>query len=572
MANKPISRKARIASSKLAQRPDFNRGQQLRRDTDNFKGLSVTIKDVDAAIMYYFNEVIKPNITENKEVIKVPVMYASPERWVSIQKRGFMRDKKQQLVVPVIIFRRTGIQKNDNIPVDKLDANRPQNFVTMRQRYSRENRYDQFSRQIGLTPTEEYYNVLVPDYVTLNYEFTIWTSYIEQMNRIVERVNYTDGAYWGEPGKMRFRSNIDSFSDASEMDAGERLVKTTFAVTMYGYILPEEFNKVATTKKQLTPKRIVFGMDADKSTEQFASIDPDGTLKPLVGNQKTSIPQVTPFGVKTSKSFTLNAGNSIVISNSGVSFNGSETLVQEISTIQPITKTSNVVFNELTTQILKVKDTEFNAKSYVGNLGITGSMSITGDMTVGGDATIEGTITAREFHTQFVSASIIQQSGSTKFGDTIDDTHQFTGSIAISGSLELNGRNITEISNDPTLVDASQNALVTEYAVKTFGDTLSENVAAEQTYLRKNFFKTSNLITPPSTASFTAVTASAPTTLSSTTENDFIFFINGQYMEHDALTIRQANGTTFLLQVDNDSIGYDLETDDEIVALGKFNS
>ena len=43
-------------------------------------------------------------------------------------------------------------------------------------------------------------------------------------------------------------------------------------------------------------------------------------------------------------------------------------------------------------------------------------------------------------------------------------------------------------------------------------------------------------------------------------------------MEHDALTIRQANGTTFLLQVDNDSIGYDLETDDEIVALGKFNS
>ena len=43
-------------------------------------------------------------------------------------------------------------------------------------------------------------------------------------------------------------------------------------------------------------------------------------------------------------------------------------------------------------------------------------------------------------------------------------------------------------------------------------------------------------------------------------------------MEHDALTIQQANATTFLLKVDNSSIGYDLETDDEIVALGKFNS
>ena len=144
--------------------------------------------------------------------------------------------------------------------------------------------------------------------------------------------------------------------------------------------------------------------------------------------------------------------------------------------------------------------------------------------------------------------------------------------MSISGSISLNNRTIFEISNDPSLGDASENALVTEHAVKTYGNILSANVAAEQTYLRKNFYKMSNLITPPSTASFTAVTASAPDTLSSTNENDFLFFVNGQYMEHDALTIQQANATTFLLKVDNSSIGYDLETDDEIVALGKFNS
>ena len=124
MANKPISRKARIESHALSVRPDFNRANQLRRDNDTQKNISVSIKDVDAAIMYYFNEVIRPNVTDNKEVIKVPVMYASPERWVSIQKRGFMRDKRQQLVVPAIIFRRTGIAKNDNISVSKIDANK----------------------------------------------------------------------------------------------------------------------------------------------------------------------------------------------------------------------------------------------------------------------------------------------------------------------------------------------------------------------------------------------------------------------------------------------------------------
>ena len=59
--------------------------------------------------------------------------------------------------------------------------------------------------------------------------------------------------------------------------------------------------------------------------------------------------------------------------------------------------------------------------------------------------------------------------------------------------------------------------------------------------------------------------------MTSTSENDFIFFINGQYMEHDAIQIQQAS-STFKLIVNNDSIGYDLETDDEILAIGKFNS
>ena len=62
------------------------------------------------------------------------------------------------------------------------------------------------------------------------------------MNKIVERINYTDNSYWGEPGKMRFRSKIDSFSDASEMDTQERIIKTNFSVQLYGYIIPEEFN------------------------------------------------------------------------------------------------------------------------------------------------------------------------------------------------------------------------------------------------------------------------------------------------------------------------------------------
>ncbi len=59
------------------------------------------------------------------------------------------------------------------------------------------------------------------------------------------------------------------------------------------------------------------------------------------------------------------------------------------------------------------------------------------------NVTATGTMTAQEFHTEFVSASIVYRSGSTKFGDTIDDIHSFTGSINQSGSFNLNDGNMS---------------------------------------------------------------------------------------------------------------------------------
>ena len=76
----------------------------------------------------------------------------------------------------------------------------------------------------------------------------------------------------------------------------------------------------------------------------------------------------------------------------------------------------------------------------------------TSDSPTFGGLTVTGTLTAKEFHTQLVSASIIFQSGSTKFGDTLDDTHQFTGSVLVTGSVRAtsfvgDGSGLTGIVN-----------------------------------------------------------------------------------------------------------------------------
>ena len=558
---KPLPRKKRV----------LNRGFLYSRTKDDVKNPEVTLLDIDGAIDFYFNNVIKPSVEDNGENVKVPTMYASPERWKSVQKDGFLRDKKDQIITPLIVYKRTSVEKDDTLPQDKLDANNPNLFYTFEKKFSQENRYDNFSVQIGNFPSREYYNVTVPDYVTVSYDFIIWTSYIEQMNKIIERVMYSDGAYWGEPDKMRFRSSVDSITDASEISDGERLVRSNFSVTLKGYLLPKaNFDHRSTTQKYLSPKRVIFGADADSEVNNVTGRA--GQFQDGLVDSSTSLPAAaatTDFRVTTTNTLTLSQGTGVTLTPNNVGFDGSNTTATTFSIGQAVATTSDVIFNAVSASSILIGNTTIENSSITStNLSLTGSLTNTGNITVDGNATILGTLTAQEIKTEVVSASILFTSGSTKFGDDTTDTHNFTGSLQTSGSFNLNNYSVTEISNDTLLSDSSATALVTENAAKSFIDSQTNT---QQAFLRKQFIKSSASITAPSTASFTAVTASAPTNLTAVSKNDFVFFINGQYMEHDAISIQQA-GASLLLKVNNDSIGYDLETDDEILAIGKFNS
>ena len=508
---KPIPRSAR---------KEINRGTLRSRDTDKTKNLSIGLMDIDGAIMYYFNNVIKPVVQENDESVKVPIMYSNPERWNSIQKNGYLLDNKKQLILPLIVFKRTSIEKDDSMSVDKLDPKDPKLFYTFQKQYTKENRYDNFAVQQGLNKTKELYTVAVPDYVSVTYEFIVWTSYTEQMNKIIEKVIFSEGSYWGEDGKFKFRTSIDSYTDASEFTVNsERIIKTNFTVTLRGYLIPEEFNNVITTQKHLTPKRLLIGDNVSVNlTDLVGSSD--------TKNVKISVDKTSAGGSNALKNpFTINNGVGVNVTNAG-QFDGRNTKNFTFNIGQDVATTANVSFNSL----------------HIGDSSFDITQRADGTAQVDTDWHVLGNIIAEKF---IISSSVSHftqsfSSGSTKFGDTIDDRHEFTGSMAVTGSLTLNGTTILSVTE-------------------------------ADTYLRKQFVKKAASISIPSTASFTALTASAPTGLTTTNEQDFVFFINGQYMEHDALTIQQA-GSNFLLIVDTDSIGYDLEADDEIIASGKFNS
>ena len=281
--------------------------------------------------------------------------------------------------------------------------------------------------------------------------------------------------------------------------------------------------------------------------------------------------------LKYNNPLTLEVGTGITGSVNGENFTTRqiEGLVDEnvvVNIGQAVETTSNTTFNNVTSSNGVKVDSLILGDGFISSsnsvVAHTGSVVVTGN-TIAPSMNLNGQLNAQKFEISVTGSTTIQKSGSTIFGDTLDDTHDISGSNIVSSSYELNNYSITEISNDTSLGDESATALVTENAVKTF--FTNTGVVDENVYLRKSFAHTGSF-TSANTSSFNAVTASAPTGLRATTENDFMFFINGMLIENDALTISQKTSTNLELRLDTSALGYSLESDDEVIGFGKFNS
>ena len=127
---------------------------------------------------------------------------------------------------------------------NKLDANSPVNYGVMKKPYSSRNSYSNFNILNDIVPEKEFYAVVIPDYVTVTYSCAVFTYYMDQLNRIIESVEYASDAYWGDPERFQFRAMIDSFASTTELsDAKERIVKSTFTIKMNGHIIPDILQK-----------------------------------------------------------------------------------------------------------------------------------------------------------------------------------------------------------------------------------------------------------------------------------------------------------------------------------------
>jgi hypothetical protein len=174
-------------------------------------------------------------------------------------------------MAPLIMFKKNNMEKVRNL-TNKLDANSPNNIAVYGKRYSKQNEYSKFNILNNVKREQTYYATVVPDYLTITYDCVIFTYYNDQLNKIIEALEYASDAYWGDPERFKFKATISSFSPTTELsDNQERVVRCALSITLYGYIIPEipqkELNAI---KKFSNRNKLTFTLEtATGDTELF---------------------------------------------------------------------------------------------------------------------------------------------------------------------------------------------------------------------------------------------------------------------------------------------------------------
>lgn len=251
--------------------PEINRGRELSQKYDNHKNFYIGIKDIDEAVMYYFNNVLKLSVINNNTRIPIPILYGSPEVWKSIQSDGYYRDGYQKLMAPLLVFKRSSVTQNRNLG-NKLDGNVVRNVQLFEKGYSRNSVYTRLDAFQPRAQEKEYIVSITPDYVTVEYECVVWTHFIEQMDKVIEAINFSSRSYWGDKNKFQFYVDIEAFEDSVTYEVGEdRAVRSSFNIKLNGYLIPDSINKeLASYNKTYSVSKVVFGIESTINNVQEA--------------------------------------------------------------------------------------------------------------------------------------------------------------------------------------------------------------------------------------------------------------------------------------------------------------
>lgn len=268
---------------------------------DDFDIPSVGIEDIDRAIFELFDNQISFEVKHKGSLQKVPVIFASGERFALTRRKNPIRDRENALILPLVsimrqnidfspsqsnkktaiafreqenyvikyrlserdrkyqnIINKQGIKNQDNVSSKKhfLLSTPSPGFGVKPDTIStrRESANIQFSASATVSLKEELgtnifevIQVPYPEFVAVTYDVIFWTQYMQQSNQMLETLLMN---FKGQGEEIPIVTNggyelvaffsgpfSNSGTNFDEFTENERIIKHTFSVTIPGYII-----------------------------------------------------------------------------------------------------------------------------------------------------------------------------------------------------------------------------------------------------------------------------------------------------------------------------------------------
>jgi hypothetical protein len=276
------------------------------------------VEDIDRAVFDLFNKDLPLYYTQKTGTQRVPIIFATGERFAIIARQRPIRDKRNALILPLVSIMRSGLDpKNafggstntvsphvikvqlspeDEIYQRLINKNRLSNSDDLIDTSAFMDEGNQIGSQPGRIATRrlgsnssakktnekflqsnlgnnfyEVYELPEIAYVTAKYEITLWTQYVQQMNSLISAI--ISESHFKSPISFRietkkgyyytafFDESITSGNNFEDFSDDERIVRSTFSIQVTGYLFGSSYqgaqNKI---RKFVSAPQISFEM------------------------------------------------------------------------------------------------------------------------------------------------------------------------------------------------------------------------------------------------------------------------------------------------------------------------
>lgn len=334
---------------------NINPPQTSENLANNFVEIpNCTIEDVDRALFNLFDKDLPLLYTHRNDTKRIPIVFATGERFALLARKKPLRDRSKALILPVISILRSNVQYGHEFGGSVAPDIR---HVIKRQISPEDPIYQRLLNKIGLQNADdlvspsafidsanqvgslpgriatrrpgsaepdiekiksgnllrtdlgnnmyEIYDMPPPVYFTATYDITIWTQYMQEMNSVIATIGTessfqakksyrieTDKGYYFVAYIEDAISNASNFDDFSEE---ERLVRSSMTIKVPGYFLGQVY-KTAPNKirRYVSSPQIAFDIVFENDNDLSRSGIPSGNVNDYVLDSFRSSDQSLP--------------------------------------------------------------------------------------------------------------------------------------------------------------------------------------------------------------------------------------------------------------------------------------